>query len=79
MTKIMFTGFNGTESPTKAIFPFLQAKAAVESGMEAEVSLVGDAAVLIQDEVIDSVVPVGWPRLREIFDVVVEHEVPIFV
>ena len=79
MTKLMMVGTSGSESPTKSIFPFLQAKAAVESGMETEVTLIGDAVVLIRDEVIDSVVPVGWPPLRQIFDVVVEHEVPIFV
>ena len=79
MTKLMFVGTHGSENPTKSIFPFLQAKAAVESDMEAEITLIGDAVVLMRDEVIGSVLPVGWPPLREIFDEVVKHEVPVFV
>ena len=79
MTKMMFVGTHGSENPTKSIFAFLQAKAAVGSGMEAEVTLVGDAVVLMRDEVIGSVQPVGWPPLKEIFGEVVKHEVPIFV
>ena len=79
MTKLAFVGTHGSENPTKAIFTFLQAKAAVESGMEAEISLVGDAVVLIRDEVIGSVLPVGWPPLSEIFEAVVKHKIPIFV
>ena len=79
MTKLVFVGTHGSENPTKAIFPFLQAKAAVESGMEAEISLVGDEVVLIRDEVIGSVLPIGWPPLSEVFEAVVKHKIPIFV
>ena len=79
MTKLAFVGTHGSENPTKAIFTFLQANAAVDSGMEAEISLVGDAVVLIRDEVIGSVLPVGWPPLSEIFEAVVKHKIPIFV
>jgi predicted peroxiredoxin len=79
MTKLAFVATHGSENPTKAIFPFLQAKAAVDAGMESELSLVGDAVVLIRDEVIGSVVPVGWPPLSELFDAVVKHKIPIFV
>ena len=79
MTKLAFVATHGSENPTKAVFPFLQAKAAVETGMEAEISLMGDAVVLIRDEVIGSVLPVGWPPLSELFDAVVKHKIPIFV
>lgn len=79
MAKLSFVATHGSEDPTKACFPFLQAKNAVEAGMEAEISLLGDAVVLMKDEVIDSVIPVGWPPLKELFAAVVEHKVPIFV
>lgn len=46
---------------------------------EAEISLMGDAVVLMRDEVIGSVLPVGWPPLSELFEAVVKHKVPIFV
>jgi len=79
MTKLAFVATHGSENLTKAIFPSLQAKAAADAGMEAEISLVGDAVVLIRDEVIGSVVPVGWPPLSEVFDAVIKHKIPIFV
>jgi len=79
MAKLAFVGFNGSENPTKAIFPFLQAKNAVEGGMEAEVSLVGDAVVLIRDTVANNVFPVGWPPLKELLKAVVDLKIPIYV
>lgn len=79
MTKLAFVGTSGSENPTKAIVAFMQAKVAVDSGMEAEISLVGDAVVLIRDEVIASVLPVGWPPLSEVFEAVVKRKIPIFV
>ena len=79
MAKLAFVATHGSDDPTKACFPFLQAKNAVEAGMQAEISLLGDAVVLMKDAIIDSVIPVGWPPLRELFDAVVEHKIPIFV
>jgi predicted peroxiredoxin len=79
VTKLAFVGTSGSENPTKAIVAFMQAKVAVDSGMEAEISLVGDAVVLIRDEVIASVLPVGWPPLSEVFEAVVKRKIPIFV
>ena len=61
--KLAFVATHGSENPTKAVFPFLQAKNAIDAGMEAEVSLIGDAVVLMRDSVAASVVPVGWPPL----------------
>ena len=79
MAKLAFVATHGSEDPTKACFPFLQAKNAAEAGMEAEISLLGDAVVLIKDAVINSVIPVGWPPLKELFAAVVAHKIPIFV
>jgi predicted peroxiredoxin len=77
--KLTFVGTYGSENPTKAFLPFLQAKGAVEAGIEAEIVLVGDAVVMMRDVVADSVFPVGWPPFKEIFAVVVEHKIPIYV
>ena len=79
MAKLAFVATHGSENPTKACFPFLQAKNAVEAGIEAEISLIGDAVVLMRKEVRDSVIPVGWPPLSDLFDSVVEHKIPIYV
>ena len=77
--KLAFVATHGSENPTRAVFPFLQAKNAADIGVEAEISLMGDAVVLIRDVVTQSVLPVGWPPLKEIFDAVVAHKIPIYV
>ena len=42
--KMLLVGTHGSESPTHAVLPFLQAQGALDEGHEAEVSVVGDAA-----------------------------------
>ncbi len=65
MATLMFLGSSGSEDPTKAVFPFILANGAVEAGHQAQVSLFGDAVVLMNDAVINSLVALGWPPLRE--------------
>jgi len=79
MARIMFMGSNGSENPTKSVFPFLFANSAVESGHEAEVALFGDAVVLMKDVVANNVVPMGWPPLKEILATTIKNKVPIYV
>ena len=59
-------GSNGSENPTKSVFPFILTNGAVEAGHTAEISLFGDAVVLMKDVVANSVVPMGWPPLKDI-------------
>jgi predicted peroxiredoxin len=79
MAKILYIGTNGSENPTKSVFPFLGANGAVEAGYEAEISLQGDAVVLLRDAVANSVVPVGWPPLKEVLATNIKNKVPIYV
>ena len=79
MASLMFMGSNGTADPTKAVFPFILANGAVDAGHEAEVSLFGDAVVLMSDSVINSLVPVGWPPLKELLATGLENKVAIYV
>ena len=79
MSKLAFVSTNGSENPTKACFPFLQAKNAVESGMQAEISLMGDSVVLMQNTVAENVFPVGWPPLKELFQACVDLKIPIYL
>lgn len=53
--------------------------AAPKEAPEAELSLIGDAVVLMKKEVTESVIPVGWPPLKELFQALVQHQVPIYV
>ena len=77
--KILFHSFVGSENPTRACLPFLQAVANKERGDEVEIALAGDAVVLMRDAVINSVNPVGWPPLKETFQKVVQLGIPIHV
>ena len=79
MTKILYVGTNGSENPTKSIFPFQWANTAVEAGHQAEIYIFGDATVLMRDSVANSVVPVGWPPLKEILATTIRNNIPIYV
>ncbi len=79
MAKIYFMGSNGSENPTKSVFPFILANGAVEAGHTAEISLFGDAVVLMKDAVANSVVPVGWPPLKDIMATTIRNKIPIYV
>lgn len=79
MARLVFAGTHGSEDPTRASFPFLQAVASKERGDEVEINLAGDAVVLMKDAVVNAVVPIGWPPLKETFPKVVEYGIPIHV
>ena len=79
MATLLYFSTNGSENPTKAVLPFLGANGAVEAGHEAQIILFGDAVVVMKDEVADSIVPVGWPPLKEMMATTIENEVPIYV
>ena len=79
MARLLFHGFSGSENPTKACFPFLQASANKDRGDDVEMLLAGDAVVLMKDAVANAVVPVGWPPLKETFEKVKGQGIPIGV
>ncbi len=67
MATLLYVGTHGPDDPTKACIPFhLAVNGAAEAGIEAEINLAGDAAVLIQDRYIDTVTPVGLPPLKDL-------------
>ena len=79
MASLLYFSTNGSENPTKAVLPFLGANGAVEAGHQAQIILFGDAVVVMKDVVADSVVPVGWPPLKDIMADTIQHGVPIYV
>ena len=80
MAKLLYVATHGPDDPTKACMPCqLAVNGAAEAGIEAEVNLAGDAAVLIQDRYIDTVVPVGLPALKELMAKARAQGVPIHV
>ena len=67
MPGLLYVATHGPDDPTKACMPIhLAVNGAAEAGIDVEINLAGDAAVLIQDAYIDTIVPVGFPPLKEL-------------
>jgi uncharacterized protein involved in oxidation of intracellular sulfur len=79
MTKILFVGTHGTDEPTRATFPFMEAKGAIEAGHETGVILMMEAAPLIKDRIAAQVQGIGVPPLKELMDFLFAHDVRISV
>ena len=75
----LFIGFHGSEDPTKATLPFLMASGALDAGHETAIILMGDAAVLMNNTVADSVQGIGFPPFKELLAKVIQNKVPIYV
>lgn len=80
MSRLLYVATHGPDDPTKACMPFhLAVNGALEAGIEAEINLAGDAALLIQDHTIETLAPVGFPTLNELYQKVLEKNVTIYV
>jgi len=79
MAKLLYIGTAGTDDPTRATFPFLMAKGAIEAGHEAGIILMGEAAPLIKDSIAAQVHGVGIPPLKELTEYLYAQQVRISV
>ncbi len=80
MAKLIYVGTHGPDDPTKACMPLhLAVNGAAEAGIEAEVNLAGDAAVLIQDAYIDTLLPLGFPPLKDLMAKARERGVRVYI
>ncbi|HEY8490168.1 MAG TPA: hypothetical protein VIO14_04165 [Dehalococcoidia bacterium] len=79
--RLLFIGTTGTENPSKAVMPFVLAVGAGRSrrGLEPRIALLGDAVVLLKEAVTESLVPLGYPPLRDLWSQVVQRGVPVYV
>ena len=76
--KIFMKSAWGSDDPTKAAFPFLHGIALAEAGHEVQIFLLGEAVNLMKDPVLNSVIPVGWPGLKEIMPKVIANKIQIY-
>jgi predicted peroxiredoxin len=79
MASELFIGLHGSEDPTKASFPFIMANGAIEAGHKSAIILVGDAVVLMNNTVAESVHGVGVPPLKELMAKIFAAKVPIHI
>ncbi len=79
MTKILFIATHGTDDPTRATFPFMEAKGVIEAGHETGIILMMEAAPLIKDRIAAQVQGIGVPPLKELMDYLFSRDVRISV
>ena len=79
MARLLYIGTAGTDDPTRASFPFLMAKGAIDAGHETGIILQGEAATLIKDSIAAQVQGIGVPPLRELAAFLHERRVRISV
>jgi predicted peroxiredoxin len=66
MATVMTTGTYGSDDPTRAAFPLLQARAALDAGHQAEIFLAGESVYLMNESVANALNPVAWPNVGEL-------------
>jgi predicted peroxiredoxin len=79
MSKLLYIGTTGTDDPTRATFPFLMAKGAIEAGHEHGIILMGESAPLIKDQIAGQVQGIGVPPLQELMQFLLERQIRISV
>lgn len=79
MAKLLYIGTAGTDDPTRATFPFLMAKGAIEAGHQTGIILQGEAAPLIKDSLAAQVHGIGVPPLAELVAWLVARDTRITV
>jgi hypothetical protein len=61
------------------LFSLSSGSGSKEHGDEVAIFLAAEGVVLIRDEVINSLIPLGWPPLKEIFQKVKDYGISIYV
>jgi predicted peroxiredoxin len=80
MAGLLIVAATGPQDATRASVPFhIAANGAKPAGTEVAIALAGDAAELVKPDVVDSVVGVGIPRLRELVDKCLAQNVRVYV
>ncbi|MGI8773983.1 MAG: hypothetical protein ACR2KQ_03030 [Actinomycetota bacterium] len=78
--KFVYMATSGTTDPTKASLPLhLAVNGSVEVGHDTEIVLAGDAVEIMIGDNRDTLEGVGVPTMRELFEKVRAHSVPVFV
>ena len=79
MSKILYLGTSGSDDPTRASFPFVFARGALEAGHQPTIVLAGEAVYLLKAEVAEATKGVGWPTIAEQWQAIAEGKVPVYI
>jgi predicted peroxiredoxin len=78
--KVLYLAATGAGDPTKASIPLhVAANGSVETGQECAVVLAGDATELVSQDMAKRVEGLGVPPARELFQKLLDNDVPVFV
>jgi predicted peroxiredoxin len=78
--KVLYLATSGTADPTKASIPLhLAANGSVDAGQECAVVLAGDASELASEKTAQPVEGVGVPPARDLFQKLIDNQVPVYV
>jgi len=78
--KILYLATAGAADPTRASIPLhIAANGSVEAGQECAVVLVGDATELVSREKAEQVEGVGVPPAKELFQKLLDNQIPVYV
>ena len=78
--KVLYLATAGAGDPTRASLPLhIAANGSVEAGQECAVVLAGNATELVSRETAERVEGVGVPPARELFQKLLDNQVPVYV
>jgi predicted peroxiredoxin len=78
--RVLYLSTTGAGDPTKASIPLhIAANGSVEAGQECAVVLAGDAVELVSRERAEGVEGLGVPPARELFQKLLDNEVPVYI
>jgi predicted peroxiredoxin len=78
--KVLYLATTGAGDATKASLPLhIAANGSVEAGQECAVVLAGDATELVSRQTADVVEGVGVPPARDLFQKLLDNQVPVYV
>jgi predicted peroxiredoxin len=80
LVKILYLAVTGASDPSRASIPLhIAANGSVEAAQECAIVLAGDATELVSRGTAERVEGVGVPPLKELFQKLVDHQVPVYV
>jgi predicted peroxiredoxin len=78
--KVLYLATTGASDATKASIPLhIAANGSVEVGQECAVVLAGDATEFVSRETAERTEGVGVPPVRELFQKLIDNQVPVYV
>jgi predicted peroxiredoxin len=78
--KILYLAVTGASDPTRASIPLhIAANGSLEAGQDCAVVLAGDATELVSRGTAERVEGVGVPPVKELFQKLLHHHVPVYV